>query len=86
MPCDISDEEFEDNLEKVYEAWESRIGDTVDITRLCGISEAKVDWILSCYMEGMFDQMEDARMALKGYRSFDPVAIVADAIGAKEMA
>lgn len=67
MSDKISDAEFDEHLERVYEAWEAG-HDTCVIANLCGITEAKADYILQCYLEGKFDQMEEARMALRRYR------------------
>lgn len=75
MACEISDEEFEENLEPVYEAWEGGL-DTVDIAQLCKLSEAKVHWILQCYLEGKFCQMEEARFELEQWPAFKPEAYV----------
>lgn len=71
MPVEISDKEFDDYLETVYEAWEEG-RDTNSIAEFCKLSEAKVDYILTCYLEGKFDQMEEARWALKQWPDFQP--------------
>jgi hypothetical protein len=70
-PCEMDDLEFEEVLEPVYEAWE-RGFDTMDIAELCKISEAKADYVLTCYLGGKFWQMEEARYALRRWPDFRP--------------
>lgn len=79
MGCNVSDEEFDTHLVAIYEAWEAGGVDTVDIARRVGISEAKVECILTCYLEGKFDQMYEARDELAKWPGFDPAAIVSQA-------
>lgn len=76
MGCDISDEEFERHIEAVWTAWEAGGVDTVDIAKQIGISEAKVHWILACYLEGKYDQMNEAREELAKWPGFDPATVV----------
>lgn len=76
MGCDISDDEFERHIEAVWTAWETGGVDTVDIAKGTGLSEAKVDWILACYLEGKYDQKCEAREELEKWHGFDPAAVV----------
>lgn len=76
MGCEISDEEFDMHCDAVYSAWKAGGVDTVDIAQKIGISEAKIDWILSCCREAKFDQMEEAREELEKWSDFDPASVV----------